>query len=250
VPVNRGAGNLVDGWLGRIERWLYPPCCILCGGAGGRRDLCAGCERDLPWNDEACPLCALPVPGRGGAACGRCLARPPPWEAAFSLLRYDYPADSAIKSLKYGARLAVGRVLGELMAERLAGRALPAVIVPVPLHPARECERGFNQATELARPLAAALGLMLDVGLCRRVRATPSQSALDRRTRARNLRDAFVLRRALDGAEVAIVDDVVTTGATAAALTHTLRRTGARRVEIWSAARAVLPSRRQSAVKV
>jgi len=190
------------------------------------------------------------VPGRGGAACGRCLARPPPWEAAFSLLRYDYPADSAIKSLKYGARLAVGRVLGELMAERLAGRALPAVIVPVPLHPVRERERGFNQATELARPLAAALGLMLDAGLCRRVRATPSQSALDRRTRARNLRGAFVLRRALDADEIAIVDDVVTTGATAAALTHTLRRAGARRVEIWSAARAVLPSRRQSAVKV
>jgi ComF family protein len=157
-------------------------------------------------------------------------------------LRYDYPADGLIKGFKYGRRLAVGRVLGELMAERLAGRALPALVLPVPLHPARERERGFNQATELARPLAAALGLALDAGLCRRVRATPSQSALDRRTRARNLRGAFALSRALPADEVAIVDDVVTTGATAAALAATLRRAGVRRIEIWSAARATAPA--------
>jgi ComF family protein len=136
------------------------------------------------------------------------------------------------------------------MAERLAGRALPALVIPVPLHPSRERERGFNQATELSRPLAAALGIALDAGLCRRVRATPAQSTLDRRSRAHNLRGAFVLRRALDADEVAIVDDVVTTGATAAELTATLRRGGARGVEVWSAARATLPARRQDAAKV
>jgi ComF family protein len=208
-----------------------------------------GCERDLPWNDGACPLCALPAT-RAGGACGGCLRRPPRWDSAFALLRYEYPADGLIKVFKYGQRLAVGRVLGELMAERLAGRPLPALILPVPLHPSRERERGFNQAMELARPLAAELGIGLDAGLCRRVRATPPQSTLDRRNRARNLRGAFVLRRTLNADEVAIVDDVVTTGATAAELTATLRRGGARRIEVWSAARAVQQAHRQDAAKV
>jgi ComF family protein len=223
-----------------------------------RRDLCTGCEGDLPWSEEACPRCALPIPA-DGLACGPCLARPPRWDAAFSLLRYAYPADGLIKAFKYGRRLAVGRVLGELMAERLARRfggggfqprVPPPLILPVPLHPARERKRGFNQATELARPIAAALGVTLDTGLCRRVRATPSQSALDRRTRARNLRGAFALARPLAADAVAIVDDVVTTGATAAALAQTLRRAGARHIEIWSAARAAAPASAHAGVKV
>jgi len=235
---------MVDGRS--LAHALYPACCILCGGAGNDRDLCRGCERDLPWNEPACPLCALPL--QAGTACGACLTRPPRWDRAFSLLRYDYPADALIKAFKYGHRLAIGRVLGELMAERLAGRTsgsglrrspVPVLIVPVPLHAARECERGFNQAAELARPIATGLGVTLVEGLCRRVRATPTQSGLDRRARRHNLRGAFAVRQALEGEHVAIVDDVVTTGATAAELAATLRRAGAHRVEVWSAARAV-----------
>jgi ComF family protein len=229
-------GFLVDGWRVRCERWLCPPCCILCGGEGHVRDLCRGCEQALPYNEPACPRCASPTPS--GELCGACLARPPRWDGAFGLLRYAYPADGLIKALKYGHRLAIGRVLGGLMAERLSGRASPDLLVPVPLHPSRECERGFNQATELARPVAATLGVTMDADLVRRVLATPSQSGLDRRARRHNLRRAFAVRRTLAGEHVAIVDDVVTTGATAAELAATLRRAGARRIEIWSAARA------------
>jgi ComF family protein len=227
---------LVYGWLARLERALYPTCCLLCGQAGGVRDLCDGCAADLPYDASACPLCALPAPGAG--PCGRCLARPPAWDAAFALLRYAYPADVLLKRFKYGRQLAAGRVLGELMAGRLAARPRPALIVPVPLHPARERERGFNQARELARPIARALRIPLDPGACVRTRATPPQSGLDARARRRNVRGAFALRRPLGAGHIAIVDDVLTTGATAAALASVLRRAGARRIELWCAARA------------
>jgi ComF family protein len=231
---------MVDGWLFHLERALFAPHCILCGGAGSGRDLCAGCAADLPYNAEACPRCALPA--AGGRTCGACLARPPAWDAAFSLLRYDPPGDELLKALKFGRRLAIGRVLGELMAERLGERPRPDRLIPMPLHPARECERGFNQAIELARPVARALDVPLDSDICRRVRATAAQSGLDLRARRRNVRGAFALRRRLAATHVAIVDDIVTTGATAAALAQTLRRAGAARIELWSAARALRPA--------
>ncbi len=245
MPVNREASSLVDGRS--LDRVFYPPCCILCGGTGHGRDLCDGCERDLPWNEPACPRCALPV--ADGTSCGACLTQPPRWDGAFGLLRYRYPADALVKALKYGHRLAVGRMLGDLMAERLADRVsgsgrrppapLPGLIVAVPLHAARECERGFNQAAELARRVAAGLGVTLARDICRRVRDTPAQSGLDRRARRRNLRQAFVVRHPPGADHVAIVDDVVTTGATASALAMALRRAGVHRVEVWCAARAV-----------
>jgi ComF family protein len=228
---------VVDGWLFHLERALFAPHCVLCGGAGSGRDLCLGCAADLPYNGEACPRCALPAPG--GRTCGACLERPPVWDAAFSLLRYDPPGDALLKALKFGRRLAIGRVLGELMAERLQARPLPERLVPMPLHPARECERGFNQAVELARPVARALDIPVDVDVCRRVRPTIAQSGLDPRARRRNVRGAFALRHRLTAKHVAIVDDVVTTGATAAALARELRRAGATRIELWSAARAL-----------
>jgi ComF family protein len=227
---------LVYGWA-RLERLLYPPWCVLCGGPAGTRDLCAGCEADLPRNLPACPRCALPCAAPG--TCATCMRHSPPWDAAFALLRYGYPADGLLKAFKFGRQLAAGRVLGELMAEALRPGTRPELILPVPLHARRERERGFNQAEELARPVARALCVAVDVRLCVRVRATPPQSGLDARARRRNVRGAFTLRGALGAQHVAIIDDVVTTGATVAALAALLRRAGARRIEVWSAARAV-----------
>lgn len=233
---------MVYGWLRQALRGMYPRCCLLCTQhSGTHRELCAACTHALPWNPHACPRCALPMPAESGTAvCGQCLQSPPPWDSATSALLYAWPLDQLLQRFKFHADLATGQVLGELLAEFLAVMpdAKPEVIIPVPLHSARLRERGFNQAAELARPLAWRLRLHLDNQVCVRRINTAEQSKLDARERRRNLRDAFEVRRPVTGMHVAILDDVITTGATAAALGQALRAAGAAQISVWSLARA------------
>ncbi|WP_338055823.1 ComF family protein [Sulfurivermis fontis] len=155
-------------------------------------------------------------------------------------LLYRPPLDWLIQGFKFNQRLPPGRLLGQLLAQHLAGQIItpPELIVPVPLHPARLRERGYNQALELARPLARRFGIPLAHGLVRRVRATATQSLLPAGERRRNVRGAFALRRPLAARHVAIVDDVIATGSTVAELARVLRRAGAERIEVWAVARA------------
>ncbi|MGH8282488.1 MAG: ComF family protein [Gammaproteobacteria bacterium] len=145
-----------------------------------------------------------------------------------------------MQRFKFNGDLATGRLLGELLADYLAASeaAKPDLLIPVPLHATRLKERGFNQALELARPVARHLRLPMDWELCTRNKNTAIQSKLDAVERQRNLRDAFSVRQSLQGAEVAVLDDVVTTGATVAALSKTLKQAGAATVRVWSLARA------------
>jgi len=231
-----------------IYRWvmktLYPPSCLLCGDDGTRgRDLCAACFDELPWNRRPCPRCAAPLPpDADDRLCGNCIRSLPAWDAAKSPLTYAYPLDRLIQRFKFEGDLAAGRMLGGLLAEYLAagGDTELDCILPVPLHPARLRERGFNQAAELARPVGRRLGIPLRLDLCERVRATEVQSKLDAAERKKNLKDAFVAKGSVDGAQVAVLDDVVTTGATIEALTKVLKEAGAVRVTFWSLARAAL----------
>lgn len=226
-------------WSNVVLDACYPPTCQVCGGAGARGiDLCLPCREELPWLGPCCNRCALPLPVAG--VCGQCQCHPPPFDAVLAPLRYQPPVDWLLQGLKFHGRLSAARLLGHLLGEALAARGtgLPDLIVPVPLHPARLAERGYNQALELARPLARQLGLPLAAGLCRRTRATDTQSLLPAAARRRNVRGAFTLTGPLPGSHVAIVDDVVTTGATVAELATTLRRAGATRVEVWAVARA------------
>ncbi|HUO82138.1 MAG TPA: ComF family protein [Gammaproteobacteria bacterium] len=235
-----GGSVEVDKWWRRLSVLLCPPTCVLCGAGAERRDLCAGCERDLPRPDRACPRCALPLPGTGESHCGRCQQRPPPFARALCAFDYAFPVDRLLQALKFRGALVNGRLLGELLAEHVArfSPVLPAIIVPMPLHRSRLGERGFNQAFEIARPLARRFGRPLETRRVTRVRATLEQTGLDARARRANLRGAF---SALPGgwpAHVAVVDDVMTTGSTACELTRSLRRAGVRRVEVWCVARA------------
>ncbi len=209
------------------------------------RDLCAGCRADLPWLGPCCARCARPLAtATGGAWCGRCLRRPTPQAATRIALRYAFPVDQLLQKLKFGGALPPGRVLGELLALNLSRRegAAPTTgnidaLVPVPLHPRRMRERGFNQAVEIARPVARALSLPLLLHACRRVRDTPAQSGLDARERRRNPVGAFAANAEVAGKRVAIIDDVYTSGSTIAAVTHALLHAGATRVEAWCVAR-------------
>jgi ComF family protein len=221
---------------------LYPPICLLCGDTGTRGlDLCAACFAELPWNRHPCPRCAAPLPPDADSQlCGNCLKSLPAWDAARSPLAYAYPVDKLIQRFKFDGDLPTGRLLAELLADYLAagGSEKPDCIVPVPLHPSRLKERGFNQAIELARPIGKRLKIPVRLDLCERVRATAVQSKLDAAERRKNLRDAFAVKRSVDGLRVALLDDVVTTGVTLETLTKVLKEAGAVRVTIWCAARA------------
>ncbi|MCC5858799.1 MAG: ComF family protein [Ectothiorhodospiraceae bacterium] len=219
--------------------WLFPAICRPCGDPGMRdMDLCPACYRELPRNACACLRCAEPLPARG-LLCGRCLRDPPAFDSVCAPWLYAPPLDWLIQELKFGGRIASGRLLGQLLARRLQRRT-PAVdlVVPMPLHDARLRERGFNQATELARPVATSLGLPLDCTSLIRVRPTARQAGLPLARRAGNVRRAFAVRRPLDGLRLAVVDDVLTTASTARSVATALKEAGAARVEIWAVARA------------
>jgi len=220
---------------------LITPTCLLClaPGQSPALDLCRECEEDLPRTGRGCAACAAPVAG-AAIACAACLARRPAFDAVFAPYRYEFPLVELIHRLKYGGQVAVARILGNLVARRLAERGVPAVdaLVPVPLHAAREARRGYNQAGEIARFAGEILSLPVVRDLATRVRATEEQAALPAIVRRINVSGAFAVRDAPLPATVAIVDDVLTTGSTADALARELKRAGCRRVEVWAVARA------------
>ena len=232
---------MISAWLGALERLVLPPTCLLCGAAGAvGLDLCAGCLGDLPRNLAACPRCATPLPAGGISPCARCQAQPPDFDRAFVPFCYQPPVDFLITRLKFGGRLAHARLLGELFAAALAERGdpLPDCIVPVPLHPRRLRERGFNQALELARAAAHRFGIPLRINGLRRVRYTVPQTRLDADRRRTNPLGAFALGTLLPGSQIALMDDVVTTASTVAECARVLRAGGATDIEIWAIGRA------------
>jgi ComF family protein len=225
-----------------VLRFLYPPTCVLCGAKGAAgKDLCTDCFAELPWNRHPCPRCAAPLPPDADTPlCGDCIRQLPSWDEARSPLAYGFPVAKLVQRFKFEGDLAVGRLLGSLLADYLAaGEDRPNCIVPVPLHAARLRERGFNQAVELAGPVAKRLKIEVRLDLCERGRATQVQSKLDSDERRKNLKDAFTVKRSVQGLHIALLDDVVTTGATAESLAKMLREAGAARVMLWSACRAV-----------
>ena len=171
--------------------------------------------------------------------CGHCLDSPPPYEQCIAPFRYAYPIDSLVKAAKFGGQLMLASQLGELLAAALEPRleALPECLIPVPLHRQRLTERGYNQSLELARPIAKRFHLLLNLKDCVRIRNTTPQSQLSGRERQLNVRLAFAIQGELKYQHVALVDDVVTTGHTAAELSSELIKAGVERVDIWALAR-------------
>ena len=211
----------------------WPQHCVLCV-APCRDALCAPCEAALPWIGEACTVCALPLVG--GGTCGTCAVHPPAFDEALACFEYRFPLDRLVQRFKFAGDLATGRWLAACMMRRMGGAHADLVVVP-PLALARLRERGFNQALELARPLALSLGIPCAASALVRVRETQPQPGLHRDERARNLRDAFRCDARVEGLHVAIVDDVLTSGATGQELARVLKQAGATRVSLWALAR-------------
>lgn len=216
---------------------LLPENCFLCAAPSGAELLCRACAGSLPrLPDERCPVCALPTPG--SATCGACLKKAPHFDATHAVFIYAFPVDRLIQALKYSHRLSSAGFLGKVLAQADAAPRAD-LILPVPLSPARLAQRGFNQALELARPLARARGLPLQTAAIHRRRDTTPQASLPWKERAKNIRHAFECQIDLTGKTVLIVDDVMTTGATLDELARTLKAHGAARVDNHVLARAL-----------
>lgn len=184
------------------------------------------------------------------SACGRCLRRPPAYDGALALWPYRFPVDQLVQELKYRHHLGLARFLGHALGAAALGRQAqdsgwrPTRILPMPLHPDRWRERGFNQALEIARPLARLLGVPMDDSLLIRRRATPAQAGQHLARRQRNLRGAFLCQTSPAGQEILLVDDVMTSGASAAECARTLKQGGASKVWVAVVARALAPGQR------
>lgn len=227
---------------------VLPNLCALCGDLS-RHALCAGCDAAY-WNETRlrCRICAVPLPATRWAAhagyrCADCRADAPPFDATFALADYRAPLDTLAVGLKFGARLMLAREFARRLARLAQDESVdpaadqPDVIAPVPLAGRRLAERGYNQAWQIARPLARALNVRSDATLLRRVVHTAPQSRLDLEARRANVGGAFRLARSVHGLHVGVVDDVMTTGATLEALARTLKAAGARRVTNYVALR-------------
>lgn len=217
--------------------------CVLCGQKtmNQQPNICPACLQDLPWILHACAKCGLPL-AQSGQTCGECLLHPPLYQSLHALFSYDFPIDQLIWGLKFNRRLTYARLLGSLMAQQCVqyyttGAALPAMLIPVPLHPRRLRTRGYNQATELAKWVSKRLSVPLAYGYVHRVKYTVAQMELPLPLRAQNVKHAFVANKPVPK-HVAIIDDVVTSSHTIQALSATLLQAGATRIEVWCVARA------------
>jgi ComF family protein len=241
-----------------LLNFLYPPRCAACDAGlpiDATRCICASCLAAVePPRPPLCRLCGAPLhAGDEDERCDHCRAAPPAFDSARAITRYRSGTDgsaiegsSAVASLlrrhKYGLDQSLGRALAEYLdvAPGLDADGYE-VVIPVPLHRSRLRWRGFNQAALLGAALARRLNCSLDVATLARVRSTPPQTARDRAQRAHNVRDAFAVRRPLRvaGRRVLLVDDVMTTGATADECARVLRAAGARRIDVLTLARVL-----------
>ena len=222
--------------------------CLLCDEpAEAEMPICVACETDLPWLGDHCQTCALPLLA-AGLTCGECLLQPPAFEQVVVPWQYGFPVDSLITRFKHNAKWPFGHLLADVLGQYLQhrfdeGLPRPDVLLPVPLAGKRLRQRGFNQAAMLARWLSQTLDLPCEEQVLRRVKETDAQQDLDAKARKRNLRNAFNLMpdAQIKDRHFALVDDVLTTGATAQALARLLMNAGAARVDVYCLARTPKP---------
>lgn len=222
--------------------------CLLCDEPTDQpHPLCTECEHALPWLDDHCTRCALPLP-MADLTCAQCSRRAPAFDQVVAPWYFGFPIDTLVSRFKHQSQWPLGRLMARLLGQALLhrfaeGLAKPDQLLPVPLTARRLRRRGFNQAALLARWLGGQVGIPCNEQLLRRARDTPAQQTLGAKARRRNLRQAFglVSDARLDGLHLAIVDDVLTTGATAQAIAALLRKAGARRVDVYCLARTPKP---------
>ena len=225
--------------LGKVAVLLEADC-VLCS-ATGTGEVCDDCAASLERAPTACPRCAAVLPI--AQQCGRCITHPPTFDAATCVFTYRFPLERLVARYKYGGDVALGKWLALQLTHAVANEPRPDLLVVPPLARDRMHRRGFNQALEIAKVVGRRLALRVDARAVRRIREDVAQASLARRERLANLRGAFRCDGRLDGLDIAVVDDVMTTGATAEAMAIALKAAGAARVRIWAVARTPEPGR-------
>lgn len=226
--------------------YRFDTLCVACLAPGDHGGLCAGCLEQLPRNHTHCRQCALPLPAststENPVLCGQCLTDPPPYSQVIAPWTYRFPVDRLIGQYKYRRRLALGHPLIRELANQLSVHLeqhpddRPDLLIPSPMHRKRRRQRGYNHAEDITEQLSRKLGIPWSVTHIERHRAAPQQSGLDRKQRLRNLRGSYRVNRRITGT-VAIVDDVMTSGATARTVGNALLAAGADDVRVWVLAR-------------
>ena len=226
-----------------FNHFLLPQRCLLCDSPSGNRAVCDECFQHLPFHVEAaCPVCALPSPQR--EVCGACLKKRPFFDATRTLFDYAFPIDALLRTLKYQGKLVVADWVGQLMSDRIQLSTTFDMLIPMPMHPIRLKERGFNQALEIGRKISKLTQIPLDREIVIRKKHTEAQASLPLDKRLKNMRDAFECSKPLQGKRIAMIDDVMTSGASLNELARTLKANGALYVEAWVAARTLIDSRK------
>lgn len=233
---------MVYNWLHIIQDYLIPPTCILCGNAGfNSQDICQSCFTDLQKNIHCCYRCAelFEFVNTAPLLCGHCISKSPAFDETYApfihlgIIRY------LIAALKFNRQYKNARLLGYLLANYLQKNAeIPEFIIAVPLHKQRFQERGFNQSIEIAKTVSKILNIPILTRACVRTRNTLHQTSLPAKQRHKNIKNAFVVRSLITARHVAILDDVMTTGATVNELAKVLKKAGVVKVDVWVCARA------------
>jgi ComF family protein len=238
--------QLLNNWLknnhllnfSSLVNTLFKQKCLLCDAQSDALEanihaVCKACLNELPKHPKtSCPQCGL---SSGGQLCGSCISSPPDFDATHSVFLYDFPIDSMMQRYKYGSMLSLYAFVGQMLSEKVDMVSVD-LIIPMPMHPARIKERGFNQALEIAKVFGKE---KLDYKSAVRQKLTPPQASLPLKQRVKNIKGAFAVRANLTGKRIAIVDDVMTTGASLNELAKSLKKAGASHVECWVIARTL-----------
>jgi len=220
---------------------IFSSNCILCDSVSGT-DFCNACFANLPrQTGNHCTICSKNIAYNQDQSCGACLKEPPVFSATVAALNYTFPVDAMIHALKYRLQLTIAPILANLLIDRIkvtTMNELPDAIIPMPLHPKRLHERGFNQALEISRYIARQLDIKLLPESCSRIKDTPPQAGLPWKMRSKNVKNVFGGTDNLSDMHLVVIDDVMTTGATLNALAHQLQKQGASKITNWVIARA------------
>jgi len=228
----------------QIYRRILPDSfCVLCGEKcddSNQAFICERCLSDLPVITAPCQICCATLSIKDVyKVCGSCLGTKPFYQKSIIPLEYVFPTTKLIKQLKYNEKLLFSEILSKILLDKVRqeNQALPELIIPVPLHPFRLINRGFNQSALIAKPISNELNIPIDQKSCRRIINTLQQTGFNKNQRKKNIRNAFSVSSSFSAKHVAILDDVVTTGSTVNELAKILQLAGAETIEVWACAR-------------